>query len=258
MYLLIISNLLLCWNTVFPLTWITLPQIILFTRILSLWLKGIDIIFCAELYGILFVSLGPYSYSLVCSQYFCTRCPFPEHVFGGVSRLSGDTSLHHGFSKRKYLKSIPLKIQQISIDCSRSFNCFKSIISPPKKVDTSKEGRAGWTYSCWFLVLRSALPRQSSQTRPYTVKPKNEPRYCCGCFLKPLMASTVLGELRGGISCTTSWSSLWGNVTEANSGNLHHPNTRWGCAGLRGGIYGNTNSQLFSTFKVIDFEKAGF
>lgn len=67
----------------------------------------------------------------------------PEHVFAGVSRLGSDTSFCHGFSERNYLNLIPFKIQQISIDCCRFFNCFRPIISPPKKVDISKEVRAG-------------------------------------------------------------------------------------------------------------------
>lgn len=66
----------------------------------------------------------------------------PEHVFAGVSGLSSD-SFCHGFSERNYLSLSPFKIQQVSIDCSRFFSCFRPIISPPKKVDISKEMRAG-------------------------------------------------------------------------------------------------------------------
>lgn len=66
-----------------------------------------------------------------------------EQVFAGVSRLDNDISFCHGFSERNYLNLISFRIPQISIDCSGFFNCFKPIISSPKKVDISKEVAAG-------------------------------------------------------------------------------------------------------------------
>lgn len=143
------------------------------------------------------------------------------------------------------------------IDCSRFFNCFKSIISPPKKVNGSKEVWAGGAFLClflWqgsfmplavvpFLTFRSGLPCQMiANEAPH--RETTDVTHCC-CRVRGRNFPPLHGAAYGV------------RITEANSGNLYRPNTRWGSVRLWGDIYGYTNSQFFFTFKVIDFEKAG-
>lgn len=184
-------------------------------------------VYCARLFDILFfiiifssllLSVG--LYSLV--QYFCTLSLFPEYVFRGVGRLSGDIGLCHGFSERKYLNSISFRIQQISTDCPRFFNWF---IFPPKKVDISNKVRAGWIYICLFLLQRSfhatyydPIPgpevwsAMSDDDKPGPT-PWNRSMIhttVLDASWSHLQSCTVVGELWEGISCATWRSSLWG------------------------------------------------
>ena len=68
-----------------------------------------------------------------------------------MGRLGSGVGLGHGFSGRRYLNSIPFRMQQISIDCS-GFSVGSSLnISSLKKVDISNEVKPGQTHVCLCL-----------------------------------------------------------------------------------------------------------
>lgn len=134
-----------------------------------------------------------------------------------------------------------------------------SHISAHKRVGLSNEVGASWTHICIFLfqgtfyaTCHNSIPAPEVRSAIADDRKPGPTRW------NQRMTLLLFWMLPEATEITCIRVPLSQSSTETKSSHLCLPNTRVGTVQLGGSIYGYTNSQLFFTFKVKDFDKAGW